>query len=817
MSDAPSLDKHQLQVSVRNLVDFSMRSGDLIFEFTGANRSIEAIRAHQKIQRSRPEGYQAEVAVNRRMETDAFVLTVSGRADGVFDTDGILCVEEIKTTTADLDHISETQHPLHWGQVKCYGAMLGAEKAVSRIALQLTYANLDTGETRIFQQRFDHTVLEDFFGDLIERFLARAAMVVDWGRLRDSSISALTFPFPSYRPGQRELAVAAYRTIRDGGQILIQAATGIGKTMAALFPAVKALTETRTDKIFYLTARTTGRLAAEKAMSELAAAGLCLKSLTLTAKDKICFAKEGECSPDDCDFARGHYDRIHTAVDELFVRPAFTRQAIEETAHAHRVCPFELSLEMALLADCIICDYNYVFDPRVYLRRFFDEDTGRHLFLIDEAHNLVDRSRGMFSAQFSKQTILDVRRMLKTPLPDVYRELGNINRWLLKARQTCDADPPAASAAKTVDRFSGSPGHPSADRKPGAGAFVSLPANLDGMDQLRVEAFPPEGIYPLLRKFMRRTDRWLAKNIQTEFRRPLLELYFEISSFLRIAELYADNFATLYKSDGRNLKLKLYCIDPARHLAEGLRRGSAAVFFSATMSPLSYFRELLGCDESAHYLELPSPFPADHFQVFIADRVSTLYRRREETKEQVVEFLGEFVRRADGNYLLYFPSYQYMQTIYHLFSERFPAIDAIRQTPEMSENDRERFLERFDSENTDTLAGFAVMGGIFGEGIDLVGRRLSGAAVVGVGLPGICLERELIRAHFAENGFDYAYTFPGINRVLQAAGRVIRSEHDRGALLLIDARYATHRYKTLLPSHWRPTRIRSSGFLPGMI
>jgi DNA excision repair protein ERCC-2 len=552
-------------------------------------------------------------------------------------------------------------------------------------------------------------------------------------------------------------------------------------------------------------------------MSELGAAGLCLKSLTLTAKDKICFAKEGECSPDDCDFARGHYDRIHTAVDELFGRPAFTRQAIEAAAQAHRVCPFELSLEMALLADCIICDYNYVFDPRVYLRRFFEEDTGRYIFLIDEAHNLVDRSRAMFSAELSKQTILDVRRLLKAPLPDVYRELGRINRWLLKARQTCDAGKPVASAAKTADRFSRPFDRPPSNRKPATGAFVSVPANIDGMDQLRAEAFPPEGIYALLRKFLQHTDRWLAKNIQTEFRRPLLELYFEISSFMRIAELYGDNFATLYKSDGRNLILKLYCIDPSRHLAEGLQRCRAAVFFSATMSPLSYFRELLGCHETAHYLELPSPFPADRFQIFVADRVSTLYRRREETKQQVVECLGDFVQRADGNYLLYFPSYQYLQLIYHLFSERFPAVEAIRQAPDMGEEDRERFLERFDSENPNTLAGFAVMGGIFGEGIDLVGRRLSGAAVVGVGLPGICLERELIRAHFAENGFDYAYTFPGINRVLQAAGRVIRSEQDRGSLLLIDTRYATHRYKTLLPGHWRPTRIRSSGFLPGMI
>ena len=757
-----------------------MRSGDLSFEFTGVNRSVEAIRAHQKIQSSRPADYHAEVTLGRQIEKEAFELTVKGRADGVFLSGAIPRVEEIKTTTMDLDRLSETDHPLHWGQVKCYGAMLSAERNAAHVDLQLTYANLDTGDTRIFERRYAQGDLEKFFDQLIERYLERAALMVAWRHERDTSITHLKFPFQVYRPGQREMAVAAYRAIRDGNQLLIQAATGIGKTMAAIFPAAKSLVETRHDKIFYLTARTTGRMAAEKAMAELGAAGLKLKSLTLTAKDKICFEKESDCNPDECNYARGHFDRINDAVDALFAQPIFTRQAIEATARTHRVCPFELSLEMSLLADCIICDYNYVFDPRVYLRRFFDEDPGHHVFLIDEAHNLVDRSRGMFSAELHKNSILDVRRLLKGPLPDIYRELGKINRWLLTARKKCDS-----------------------------GSTESLPE--------RAETQPPEGIYPLLRNFMRRTDRWLAQNLKTDFRKPLLELYFEVAAFMRIAELFGDNYATCYESDGRNLRLKLFCVDPSRHLTEGLLRCSSAIFFSATMSPLSYFRELLGCGSAAQFLNLPSPFPPENFRVFIADRVSTLYRQREKTKGDVVEFLSEFVRRVDGNYLLYFPSYVYMQMIYDLFTERNADIDTIQQAPDMSEEEREIFLERFDPGNRETLVGFAVMGGIFGEGIDLVGRRLSGAAVVGVGLPGICLERELIRTHFAEIGFEYAYTFPGINRVLQAAGRVIRSEKDRGSLLLIDSRYGTHRYKALLPRHWRPSRIHSSGSLRGNI
>ena len=465
---------------------------------------------------------------------------------------------------------------------------------------------------------------------------------------------------------------------------------------------------------------------------------------------------------------------------------------------------------MSLLADCIVCDYNYVFDPRVYLRRFFDDQPGSHIFLIDEAHNLVDRSREMFSAELFKQAILDVRRGLKDPLPGIYRQLGKINSWMLKARKECEAANRRLPAGKLQQRS-----RPGDKKKENARSpAVEQPGTprMDWNDQnhLRVETRPPDDIYPQLRMFLRIADRWLAKNLKTPFRKPLLELYFAIAAFMRIAELYGDNFATCYESDGRDLKLKLYCIDPARHLAEALKRCRSATFFSATLTPFSYFRDLFGCHTTARHLDLPSPFPPQNFQVYIADDISTLYRRRAETKQAVADILGAFVQRAAGNYLVFFPSYRYLQMIQPLFAERCESIDTIYQEPDMSEDDREAFLQRFDSNNATTLAGFAVLGGIFGEGIDLVGRRLTGAAIVGVGLPGICMERELIRAHFAEIGYDYAYSFPGINRVLQAAGRVIRSEHDLGSLLLIDSRYATFRYRSLLPTHWHPARIHSS-------
>jgi DNA excision repair protein ERCC-2 len=510
-------------------------------------------------------------------------------------------------------------------------------------------------------------------------------------------------------------------------------------------------------------------MAAEKAVAELRAKGLRLKSLTLTAKDKICFCPQSACHPDECEFARGHYDRINAAVEDIFKQEAFTREQIADTAKAFRVCPFEFSLELAIWADCIICDYNYSFDPRVYLRRFFQEENGAYIFLIDEAHNLVDRAREMFSAEIFKQPVLDVRRQLKKELPHVFKSLGRINAWLVKARQKCDVS-----------------GNPLAEES------------------------SPEELIPLLRAFLFITERWLSKNIKTAFREGLLDLYFAISAFIRVADQYDHSYTTCYEKSGKDLKIKLFCIDPAMHLEGALGRCRSAIFFSATMTPIDYFKQILGCKPAAPHLILPSPFPGENLGLFVADQISTYYRQRDQTADQVNRIVSELVGQKSGNYLLYFPSYAYMRKIFDAFTAHNPQTETILQTPGMSEPEREAFLRRFSQDNPQTLVGFAVMGGIFGEGIDLVGNRLVGAAVVGVGLPGISLERELIKQYFARTldaGFEYAYLFPGINRVLQAAGRVIRTENDRGVVLLIDQRYARYQYKTLLREEWDPISV----------
>ena len=762
--------KKSLKIAVRDLVAYGLRGGDLAFEFLASARPVDAIRIHQILQQSRPENYTAEVGVSHKIESDLFTLTVGGRIDGVYLEPDRVLIEEIKTTARSLEHYANKKDPLHWGQVKCYAYLYAREHHLSGIAAQLTYFQIDTGEIRKFEEQFTSTELESFFQKLVTGYLQWAQKLVDWERLRDDSIRQLQFPFERYRPGQREMAVGVYRTIKNGDQLLAQAATGIGKTMAVIFPAVKALAEGLNTKIFYLTARTTGRIAAEKALDDLRKKQLKLKSLTITAKDKICFKPESDCSPDECEFAHGYFDRINEALKDLFHRDAFTRPEVETAARSHRVCPFEFSLELSNWVDCIICDYNYAFDPRVFLRRFFQERNNDYTLLIDEAHNLVDRSREMFSAEIFKQPVLDVRRAIRNDLPRAYKILGKINSWLIKERKKCEEH--------------------------GSGRHAKQ---------------PPDELLPLLTGFLGIAERWLSNNIKSSFREELLDLYFKVSGFMRVAEKYDESYATCYEKLKKDLKLKLFCIDPSVQLKSALKRCRAAIFFSATMTPMSYFRKILGCNEDAAGLTISSPFPGENLTLFVSDRISTFYRDRKKTRLQVSQAIYNLINQKKGNYLIFFPSYEYLMMVFESFKSQYPGSEIMLQTPGMSESERDTFLSRYRHASPMTLVGFAVMGGIFGEAIDLVGERLSGAVVVGVGLPGISLEKELIKDYFTHThnaGFEYAYQYPGINRVLQAVGRVIRTENDRGVVLLIDQRYATHRYRSLFPVEWEPVRVR---------
>jgi DNA excision repair protein ERCC-2 len=814
--------KPVFSVQVRELVEFALRQGDLggRRDFVGRNRALAGTRGHQRLQRSRPAGYQKEVRLCHEVDAGEFVLRIQGRIDGLLISAEEVLLEEIKTVQGGWDG---TADPLHRAQAKIYGFIYAEANALEQVTIQLSYLDLDTGEVAEFRNGLSQAELSAFFQETTGIYLDWLRAQHDWCRQRDKSIRALEFPFASYRSGQRELAVAAYRVMASGGRLFLEAPTGIGKTISVLFPAVKALGEGKLERIFYLTARTVGRAVAQKAVADLRQAGLQLRTLTLTAKEKICVQEGQPCDAATCPFAHGYYDRIKPTMRAALAREEITRPVLEAVAREHQVCPFELSLDLSSWVDVVVCDYNYVFDPTVYLRRHFAEEPGDYAFLVDEAHNLVDRAREMFSADLDTREIQEVRRDLKQAAPRCARALSKLSSAI---RKLCGPASPLAEAAEASDPATELNLFPVEE---GRAALSSARRGLPQVTERRAEdsvalragvayseapltsrAFPAPLAEPL-EDALKEAETWLARNEAAGFRESLLQLFFRLHAFQRTAELYDERFVTILEP-GRSVRVRLFCLDPSFLLRQALARGKAAVFFSATLTPIDYYRALLGGSEEDGLMQLPSPFPPEHLAVLVQDRIRTLFRARTESLADVVQSIAALVEGRRGNYLAYFPSYQYLTAVQEQFHALHPAVPILVQRPGMSEPERDAFLAAFRAEHGETLAGFAVMGGIFGEGIDLVGDRLIGAIIVGVGLPQLCVERDLIRDYFQEQtgaGFDYAYTFPGMNRVLQAIGRVIRSETDRGVVLLIDARFAEQRYRRLFPPWWHPARVRS--------
>jgi len=592
----------------------------------------------------------------------------------------------------------------------------------------------------------------------------------------------LEFPYAGYRPGQRDMAVAIYKAIRDNSRLYIQSPTGVGKTIAALFPAVKALGLGHAEKIFYLTAKTPGRLVAEGALEDMRQVGLKFKSITLTAKDKICFTPPANCDPEECIFARNYFTKVKIALEEIDQFDAFTRPVIEMLARKYEICPFEFSLDLALWVDCIICDYNYAFDPRVYLRRFFDLSSEDYVFLIDEAHNLPDRARSMFSAELDKKTVLSLRRALKSHQPVLAKKLAAINKILLEKSKACQVE----------------------------------------LVEALVEQELPEKLLDAIKEFCQKAEEWLVRNQPAEFRQELLDFYFACLNYLRTSE-YFDSFYVSYfeRRGSSDLKAKLFCLDPAPMLAAPLDRSQSTIFFSATLLPVGYFKRLLTGSIDYPHLVFRSPFPVENVRLLIHNRISTTYKQRADSYAQVASTIQTVCTAHIGNYLVFFPSYAYLTAVLDLLKENLPDKQLLVQDRGMTEDARESFLAQFSASNSETLIGFAVMGGIFGEGIDLVGERLIGAVVVGVGLPQLELERDLIKNYFDQDnqsGFAYAYQYPGFIRVLQATGRVIRTETDRGIIVLLDERFTHTRYRRLFPAHWRGYQvIQSEGEIEGQL
>ncbi|MDP4146984.1 MAG: helicase C-terminal domain-containing protein [Bacillota bacterium] len=759
--------KNVVMVSVRDLVEFVLRSGDLVSGFFGTSRTTDAIKAHQKVQKMDTENYVPEVSVRHSIEKEYLILEINGRIDGIITESSGIIIDEIKTTTQDLEDIFEEGNILHWAQAKCYAYIYALQNNLDKVGVQLTYYQLDKGDIKRFRRDNEFKELEEFFYQLVDGYMHWAKFTWEWMEKRNLSIDNLNFPFAKYRLGQRDMAVNVYGTIRDKSKIYIQAPTGIGKTMGALFPAIKAFTKGLTSKVFYATAKTITGVEVRKALENLSMNNLRMKAVWITAKDKICFKSKAVCDPEQCEYAKGHFDRINNALEDILSEDLLTREKIEQFAEKHKVCPFELSLDLTVWSDIVICDYNYIFDPRVSLKRFFLESGGEYTVLIDEAHNLVDRSREMFSSIVYKKEVLEAKNLCKNSDKELGKSLNKINSQLVKMRKTCIEE--------------------------GKSSFVS-------------KELPTE-LITLIRKFMKQCEKWLLENQSSEIREKILELYFNFNSYIKTSEVFDDKYILYCEITSEDFLVKLFCMDPSKLLQETLKGVSSAVCFSATLSPMEYFISLLGGGEDSYRLKIGSPFKKQNLCLMINDRISTKYKYRHLTYGKISEYINCIIEGKKGNYIAFFPSYEYMHEVYRLFTHINTNIATIIQKSDMNDEERENFLQHFKTNPSETLVGFAVMGGIFSEGVDLKGDKLSGAIIVGVGLPKICLERELIKEHFealkgSGEGFRYAYIYPGMNKVMQAAGRVIRTEEDKGIVLLLDERFTSREYLRLFPIEW---------------
>jgi Rad3-related DNA helicase len=757
----------EIRISVRNLVEFIMRSGNIDSQFMGNSRALEGTKAHQKIQKeNKDKGYTPEVTLKYPIEYKGFNFIIEGRADGIISNNEAITIDEIKTTTRPLEYIEEDYNETHWAQAKCYAFIYCEQNSFEYISVQLTYYQIEIDDIKRFIKRHSYDELKVFFFDLLDKYLVWATLTKEWTIIRDNSIKELGFPFEKYRKGQRELAVSVYKTIVENKKIFIQAPTGIGKTISTLFPAIKAITEGHTSKIFYLTAKTIIRGVVEEAFSKMKEKGLEFKTVTLTAKDKVCFKEKSICDPEHCEFARGHFDRVNNALlDLLNQENYFTRDVIESYARKHMVCPFEFSLDLTLWSDCVICDYNYVFDPRVYLKSFFVDNDGDYTFLIDEAHNLVDRAREMFSAELYKKPILELKKMLKDKEPRIAKALGKLNSFMISMKKLCN----------------------------------------DG--NYYMQEYEPKDMYPLIQKFIDESEEWLVQNQGSELHEKLLETYFNVLTFMRIAEFYDKRYVTYVESSNDDTKIKLFCLDPSYLLGEAVKRGKSAIFFSATLTPIDYFSEVLGGGDDCYKMRLASPFDISNRALLIADNISTKYNNRDKSYVTIVTYIKSVLEQKLGNYIVFFPSYQYMNQVYNVFTDTYPDVYTVLQSNNMTEEERDNFLELFQPDIQNGILGFCVLGGLFSEGVDLKHDRLIGSIIVGVGLPQICFERNIIKDYFNEkskNGYEYSYVYPGMNKVLQAAGRVIRTEIDKGVILLIDERFTTKTYLQLFPKEWFP-------------
>lgn len=755
-----------IRISVRNLVEFILRSGDLDnrrSKMADKEAMLMGGKIHRKIQKKMESAYQAEVSLRHETIYEELSIQVEGRADGISRAQDVVLVDEIKGVYRDLARL-ESPVEVHEAQAKCYAYFYAYDHQQKAMQVQLTYCNMETEDIKRFCKTYTFEELELWYQKLVDEYYRWVRFQFQWRKRRDQSMEGVEFPF-EYRRGQKEIVAGVYHVIQKKKQLFLQAPTGVGKTMSTVYPSVRAVGAGLAEKIFYLTAKTITRTVAQEAFLLLQEKGVEFKVATITAKEKLCLCDEMECNPQECPYARGHFDRINEAVYELWTtKNHYTRDILQEHARKWQVCPFKMCLDLSVWTDGVICDYNYVFDPNVYLKRFFAEGTkGDYIFLIDEAHNLVDRGRQMYSAALYKEEVLKIRKSLKPYGGKVIRELNRLNQFLLELKRECES----------------------------------------------YEVLESIGNLPvLLMKVMGELESFLEEPPQPEVGKEALEFYFTVRDFLNICDLLDENYKIYVQNleDG-GFQLRLFCVNPAKNLENCLEKGSCAVFFSATLLPLRYYRRVFSTHEDDYAICAASPFSQERRCLLVGADVSSKYTRRGYGEyRRIAEYIARAVNTHPGNYMVFFPSHRLLRDVYEIYEQEFsmPHVHSLCQSSVMSEQERESFLSEFQS-GRGTLVGFCVMGGIFSEGIDLLGDRLIGALIVGTGIPQVGTENEILKAFYderGENGFDYAYRYPGMNKVLQAAGRVIRTQKDRGIILLLDERFCQRENLSLFPEEW---------------
>ncbi|MDA3846709.1 MAG: ATP-dependent DNA helicase [Vallitaleaceae bacterium] len=768
-----------IKLGIRELVEFTLRSGDIKATFLSSKRAVDGTKVHQKYQKKQKAKldnlYLAEVPLKYvhkyvhkdggkdggKDEDDELIL--SGRVDGIDLSEGII-LDEIKSTNRSLVDITYVEE-MHMAQLKLYGYIYAMMEGLENIGLRIIYIELESSAEKIFEYTVSIKELAIYFNGVVDLYMAFFKKVVGFEEEAHHTIKSVSFPFEDYRKGQKTLMRYAYNAIDAKDILFCRAPTGIGKTIGTLYPALKAVANNLTDKLFYLTAKTIGKEVARNTLALLESEGTVLKYIIITAKEKTCLNDTVSCTPEDCPYAKGHFDRVNKAIDDIYTdMNCFDRSSIEDYARKHMVCPYEFSLDLSLFSSVIICDYNYAFDPSAMLRRFFVEGTGRYTLLIDEAHNLVNRAREMYSGELTKSGVLGIRRLVKPLDKRLYALLGQLNTWFLQKRKEVE---------------------------------ITLKDTL-------VEKEAPDAVSSIIRGIIHRTEKIFAMNKNWAHMDLLLDFYFASYDFIKKMELYSEHYVTYYERNRTDIRVKLFCMNPSDNLKTVLGQMKGVVYFSATLTPMPYFMSLLGGDLSSTQLMIGSPFPQDNLGLIIDDKTSTKYVDRPESILPIISTIHSTIAARSGHYIVYFPSYKYMHDVLEKYEPYEDEILIIQERGQREE-EKEAFVNHFHDVSGETKVGFAVLGGMYGEGIDLIGDKLSGVIIVGVGLPRINFEGDLLKAHFDQQygkGFEYAYIYPGMNKVLQSAGRVIRTSMDRGVVVLIDSRFRRGDYAKLFPKEW---------------